>query len=280
MGMKFSYDRRGPSILFSNKRSHINNDFFDSDGSYESDNDNNIRDYNYYIIDNRMKDDISKKIKNFVKSAFERYNSTKERSEYLQNILGENYSNNYWNVFIYQRGYFKVSFSDNFYICVKVLDDYVIIFGQNKNNINNNNKILNININNNYENDSNKKYIYYIIDNRMKDNITNNIINIVKSSFNENQYTKERTEYIKNKLDKDYSYILWNIFIYQNGFCKVSFSEELYICGKILNDYIIIFGQYKKKNKKKDKNKARPRARSASPIQRRNRSRSRSKDTK
>ncbi len=280
MGMKFSYDRRGPSILFSNKRSHINNDFFDSDGSYESDNDNNIRDYNYYIIDNRMKDDISKKIKNFVKSAFERYNSTKERSEYLQNILGENYSNNYWNVFIYQNGYCKVSFSDNCYICGKVLDDYVIIFGQNKNNINNNNKIINININNNYENDSNKKYIYYIIDNRMKDNITNNIINIVKSSFNENQYTKERTEYIKNKLDKDYSYILWNIFIYQNGYCKVSFSEELYICGKILNDYIIIFGQYKKNYKKKDKNKARLRARNASPIQRRNRSRSRSKDTK
>ena len=280
MGMKFSYDRRGPSILFSNKRSHINNDFFDSDGSYESDNDNNIRDYNYYIIDNRMKDDISKKIKNFVKSAFERYNSTKERSEYLQNILGENYSNNYWNVFIYQNGYCKVSFSDNCYICGKVLDDYVIIFGQNKNNINNNNKIINININNNYENDSNKKYIYYIIDNRMKDNITNNIINIVKNSFNENQYTKERTEYIKNKLDKDYSYILWNIFIYQNGYCKVSFSEELYICGKILNDYIIIFGQYKKNYKKKDKNKARLRARNASPIQRRNRSRSRSKDTK
>ena len=33
----------------------------------------------------------------------------------------------------------------------------------------------------------------------MKDYITINIINFVYRSFNENRFTKERTEYIKNR---------------------------------------------------------------------------------
>lgn len=158
-------------------------------------------------------------------------------------------------------------------------DDYVIIFGQNKNIINSKNMIRNeINKNDgNYKNDINQKYKYYIIDNRMKENVKNNIIYIVSHSFNENKFTKERAEYIKNKLVEEYSYIYWNVFIYQNGYCKVSFSDELYICGKILNDYIIIFGQYKKNNKIRDRNKRKTRSRSLSPSQKRNRSRSRDK---
>jgi len=191
-----------------------------------------------------MKDDLANNIKNFIKTAFERYNSTKERSEYLQNLLGQNYSNYFWNVFIYQNGYCRVSFSDSLYICGKEQDDYVIIFGQNKSNINGKNIIGNEKNNNirNSENSVNNKYKYkyYIIDNRMKEYITINIINFVYRSFNENRFTKERTEYIKNRLDEKYSYIFWNVFIYQNGYCKVSFSDELYICGKILNAYIII----------------------------------------
>jgi len=204
MGMNFSCSSSGYSFLFSNKR-NFNGDFFDSDGSYESDNERNYKDYNYYIIDNRMKDDLANNIKNFVKTAFERYNSTKERSEYLQNILGQNYLNNFWNVFIYQNGYWKVNFSDGLYICGKVRDDYVIIFGQNKSNINNKNIIGNETNNNvrNSENGINNKYKYYIIDNRMKEYITINIINFVYRSFNENKFTKERNEYIKNRLDEN-----------------------------------------------------------------------------
>ena len=179
-----------------------------------------------------MKDDLANNIKNFIKTAFERYNSTKERSEYLQNLLGQNYSNYFWNVFIYQNGYCRVSFSDSLYICGKEQDDYVIIFGQNKSNINSKNIIGNEKNNNvrNNENSINNKYKYYIIDNQMKEYITINIINFVYRSFNENKFTKERTEYIKNRLDEKYSYIFWNVFIYQNGYCKVSFSDELYIC--------------------------------------------------
>ena len=116
MGMNLSYLSSGYSFLLSNKR-NFNEDFFDSDGSYGSDNERNYKDYNYYIIDNRMKDDLANNIKNFVKTAFERYNSTKERSESLQNKLGKNYSNNFWKIFIYQNGYCKVSFSDGLYIC-------------------------------------------------------------------------------------------------------------------------------------------------------------------
>jgi len=204
MGMNFSCSSSGYSFLFLNKR-NFNGDFFDSDGSYESDNERNYKDYNYYIIDNRMKDDLANNIKNFVKTAFERYNSTKERSEYLQNILGLNYLNNFWNVFIYQNGYWKVNFSDGLYICGKVRDDYVIIFGQNKSNINNKNIIGNETNNNvrNSENGINNKYKYYIIDNRMKEYITINIINFVYRSFNENKFTKERNEYIKNRLDEN-----------------------------------------------------------------------------
>ena len=233
MGMNLSCSSSGYSFLLSNKR-NFNEDFFDSDGSYGSDTEMNYKDYNYYIIDNRMKDDLANNIKNFVKTAFERYNSIKERSESLQNILGENYSNNFWNIFIYQNGYCKVSFSDGLYICGKVLNDYVIIFGQNKSNINRKNLIGSEKNTNdlNFENSINNKYKYYIIDNRMKDYITINIINFVYRSFNENKFTKERTEYIKNRLDEKYSNIFWNVFIYQNGYCKVSFSDELYICGK------------------------------------------------
>lgn len=128
MGMNLSYLSSGYSFLLSNKR-NFNEDFFDSDGSYGSDNERNYKDYNYYIIDNRMKDDLANNIKNFVKTAFERYNSTKERSESLQNKLGENYSNNFWKIFIYQNGYCKVSFSDELYICGKILNNYIIIFG-------------------------------------------------------------------------------------------------------------------------------------------------------
>ena len=75
--MHFSCNSSGYSLFFSNRRSHLNNDFFDSDDSYGYDNDMNVRDYNYYIIDNRMKEDIKNNIQNLVKNAFERYNSTK-----------------------------------------------------------------------------------------------------------------------------------------------------------------------------------------------------------
>ena len=54
MGMHFSCNSSGYSLFFSN-----------------------VRDYNYYIIDNRMKEDIKNNIQNLVKNAFERYNSTK-----------------------------------------------------------------------------------------------------------------------------------------------------------------------------------------------------------
>ena len=111
----------------------------------------------------------------------------------------------------------------------------------------------------------------------MKENITNNIIYFVGCAFNNKEFTKERTEYIKNRLDKDYPYIYWNVFIYKNGYCKVSFSDDLYICGKIVEDYIIIFGQYKKRNKSKERNKSRPRSKSLSLSPIRNRSRSRDK---
>ena len=112
--MNFSCDSSSKQSIIFGIKSHLNNNFFDSDGSYESDNERNVRDYNYYIIYNCMKEDIANNIKNLIKSAFEKNNSTKERAEYLQNILNENYSNNFWNVFIYQNGYCKVSFSDRF----------------------------------------------------------------------------------------------------------------------------------------------------------------------
>ena len=112
--MNFSCDSSSKQSIIFGIKSHLNNNFFDSDGSYESDNERNVRDYNYYIIYNCMKEDIANNIKNLIKSAFEKNNLKKERAEYLQNILNENYSNNFWNVFIYQNGYFKVSFSDRF----------------------------------------------------------------------------------------------------------------------------------------------------------------------
>ena len=161
-----------------------------------------------------------------------------------------------------------------FYICGKVQDDYVIIFGQNKSNINRKGGVeYNYR---SFEKDLHNKYDYYLIDNLMKPNISNNVINIVCGSFNGNQYTKERTENIKKKLDENFTYISWNVFIYQNGYCKVSFSDDLYICGKILDDYIIIFGENKKFNKFKNRNRKRSRSKSFS-LENRNRSRCRSR---
>ena len=120
MGMKFSISSSGYSFI---------DDFFNSDGSYESDHE---KDYNYYIIDNRMKEDITNNIKTFVKNVFEGNNSTKDRAENIKKRLDEVYSNIFWNVFIYQNGYCKVSFSDELYICGKVLSDYIIIYGMYK----------------------------------------------------------------------------------------------------------------------------------------------------
>ena len=59
--MNFSCDSSGKWSIIFGKKSHLYN-FFDSDESYESDNERNVRDYNYYIIDICMKEDIANNI--------------------------------------------------------------------------------------------------------------------------------------------------------------------------------------------------------------------------
>ena len=83
---------------------------------------------------------------------------------------------------------------------------------------------------------------YEILDNRMRSKMANKIIDINKSAFYDKKYTWERSEYIKNRLDEEYPNINWSVFIYSNGYCKVSFDNNYYICAKTKDYYIIIFG--------------------------------------
>ena len=56
---------------------------------------------------------------------------------------------------------------------------------------------------------------------------------------------KIRSEYIKNRLDDLFPNINWSVFLYTNGYCKVSFDKNYYICAKINGYYTIIFGHEK-----------------------------------
>ena len=86
---------------------------------------------------------------------------------------------------------------------------------------------------------------YEIIDNKMSQNMTNQIIDICRSAFYDKSNAKDRSEYIKNRLDDLYPNIQWSVFLYTNGYCKVSFDKNYYICAKANGYYTIIFG-YKK----------------------------------
>ena len=86
---------------------------------------------------------------------------------------------------------------------------------------------------------------YEIIDNRMDKKMANKIIDISKSAFYDNSNAKDRSEYIKNRLDNLYPNIQWSVFIYTNGYCKVSFDKNYYICAKANGYYTIIFGYEK-----------------------------------
>ena len=88
---------------------------------------------------------------------------------------------------------------------------------------------------------------YEIIDNKMNINMTNKIIDICKSVFYDKSNAKDRSEYIKNRLDDLYPNIQWSVFLYTNGYCKVSFDKNYYICANANGYYIIIFG-YEKDN--------------------------------
>lgn len=83
---------------------------------------------------------------------------------------------------------------------------------------------------------------YKILDNRMNENMTNNIIDICKSVFYDKSHAKERSEYIKKRLDDFYPNIKWSVFLYTNGYCQVSYDNNYYICAMANGYYIIIFG--------------------------------------
>ena len=77
---------------------------------------------------------------------------------------------------------------------------------------------------------------YQIIDNKMDKKMAINVIDVASSAFFQKSDISEKCEY---------SNICWSCFIYSDGYCKVSFDENLYICGKANEKYIIIFGHYK-----------------------------------
>ena len=72
--------------------------------------------------------------------------------------------------------------------------------------------------------------------------MTQNVIDIVSGSFFQKKEISERCAYIKSRLMEYYHNIGWSVFIYSNGYCKVSYDGNLYICGKANDYYIIIFG--------------------------------------
>ena len=86
---------------------------------------------------------------------------------------------------------------------------------------------------------------YEIIDNRMSEDMTNKIIDICRSAFYSLSDAKIRSEYIKNRLDDLFPNIYWSVFLYTNGYCKVSFDKNYYICAKANGYYTIIFGHEK-----------------------------------
>ena len=88
---------------------------------------------------------------------------------------------------------------------------------------------------------------YEIIDNRMDKKMANKIIDISKSAFYDQRNAKDRSEYIKKRLDNLFPKIHWSVFIYTNGYCKVSFDKNYYICANVNGYYLIIFG-YEKHN--------------------------------
>ena len=83
---------------------------------------------------------------------------------------------------------------------------------------------------------------FEIIDNKMSEDMTNKIIDICKSAFYDKSNAKNRSEYIKARLDNEYPNIKWSVFLYTNGYCKVSFDKNYYICAKANGYYAIIFG--------------------------------------
>ena len=86
---------------------------------------------------------------------------------------------------------------------------------------------------------------YQIIDNKMDKKMAINVIDVASSAFFQKSDISEKCEYIKTRLEDIYSNICWSCFIYSDGYCKVSFDENLYICGKANEKYIINFGHYK-----------------------------------
>ena len=63
----------------------------------------------------------------------------------------------------------------------------------------------------------------------MDEVMTNKIVDICKSAFFDKTNAKDRSEYIKNKLDDLYPNIQWSVFLYTNGYCKVSFDKNYII---------------------------------------------------
>ena len=86
---------------------------------------------------------------------------------------------------------------------------------------------------------------YEIIDNRMSEDMTNNIVDISRSAFYNKSDARIRSEYIKSRLDDIFPNINWSVFLYTNGYCKVSFDKNYYICAKANGYYTIIFGHEK-----------------------------------
>ena len=82
----------------------------------------------------------------------------------------------------------------------------------------------------------------------MNEKMTHNVIDVASSAFFQKKDISERCEYIKNRLEELYSSISWSVFIYSNGYCKVSFDTNLYICGKANDFFIIIFGHNRTPN--------------------------------
>ena len=82
---------------------------------------------------------------------------------------------------------------------------------------------------------------YKILDNKMSENMTKDIIDICKSVFYDKSHAKERSEYIKKRLDDFYPNIKWSVFLYTNGYCQVSYDNNYYICAMANGYYIIIF---------------------------------------
>ena len=89
---------------------------------------------------------------------------------------------------------------------------------------------------------------YKIIDNKMDEKMTRNVIDVASSAIFSNKPIDKQCEYIKNRLEEFYSNICWSVFIYTNGYCNVSYDDNLYICGQANGNFIIVFGHYNTQN--------------------------------